>query len=94
MKVFTVYDNNGKILRGGFCSDLDFLKQANDGEFVMEGRADDVTQKIIDGKIFNKTQEEIEAEKPPEIPFEIQAAFITNEQWQKVLNRLEVLEAK
>jgi len=40
--------------------------------------------------------EEIEADNPTPIPIplEEQPALITNEQWQEVLNRLEVLEDK
>ena len=67
----------------------------------MEGMANDVSQKIenpgIAGKIVDKTPEEIEAEKPPEpepIPYEKQAAHITNEQWQDVLKRLDKVDSR
>lgn len=62
----------------------------------MEGIANDITQKIenpgVKGKIVSRTPEEIEAEKPPEVPFEKQPAPITNKQWQDIQSRLEVLE--
>lgn len=102
MKKFIVYNLDRKMLRGGGCSDKDFFLQARDGEFVMEGTANDVTQKIefdgldekgqpINPRVVNKTQEEIEADNPtpPEIPFEKRVAHITNKQWQDVLAKLK-----
>ena len=93
---YIVYNQKGKILRTGTCSNVDFLLQAGEDEFIMEGKANDARQKIVNGRIVDKTPQEIEADnpKPPKIPAEKQPARITNEQWQKVLNRLEVLEAK
>ena len=103
---FIVYDMIGKMLRQVSCpSNLRYL-QARDGEFVMEGIANDTTQKIkfdgldeegqpINPRIVNKTPEEIEAEKPPEpksILIEKQSANITNEQLQNILDRLDDLE--
>ena len=100
MKSFIVYNVQGKILRTGFCQDKNIYGQAGEAEFVMEGEADDITQKVINvgikGKIVDKTPEEIEADnpKPIEIPVEKQLANITNEQWQDVLDRFKKLEAK
>jgi len=93
---YIVYNQKGKILRTGTCSNVDFLLQAGEDEFIMEGTANDARQKIVNGRIVDKTPQEIEADNPtlPKIPIEKQPARITNEQWQKVLNRLEVLEAK
>jgi len=93
MKDFVVYAD-GKVLRSGSCQNDTFYLQAGDGEFVIEGKADDITQKIINGKVVDKTHEEIEAEKPPRIPKEKQPAMITNEQWQDVLDRLKKLETE
>lgn len=93
---YIVYNWNGKILRQVQCpsSQKDF--QARDGEFVMEGTANDVTQKIknpgIGGVVIDKTPAEIDSEKPPVISFEKQRAHITNEQWQDVLDRLDKLD--
>lgn len=98
MKKFIVYDNTGKILRTGGCSDKDFFLQARDGEFVIEGKANDVTQKVanpgIAGRVVNKTPEEIEADNPTPkpVPFEKRPAQVTNEQWQDVLGRLKKFE--
>jgi len=94
MTNFIVYNIKGKILRTGFCPEHILHLQAGDGEFVMEGIANDVSQKIVDGKIVDKTPEEIEADNPtpPEIPESKRLANITNGQWQNVLKRLEKLE--
>lgn len=51
MKNFIVYDpNSGEILRTGSCPDEDFELQ---GQYVMEGIADDSTQYWSDGNIVN-----------------------------------------
>lgn len=94
MKHFIVYNRQGKILRTGTCQKSTLLLQAQEGEFVMEGLANDVTQKIVNNKIINKTTEEIKADNPTPIPIplEKQFAHITNEQWKKVLNRLDKIE--
>jgi len=98
MKKFIVYNDEGKILRAGNCQDADFKRQAHSGEFVMKGEADAATQKIVAGEIVDKTPEEIEATdptvNPAPVPFEKQIAYITNKQWQDVLDRLAALEAE
>lgn len=88
MKTFIVYDSDGRILRTGTCQDNDFAKQAKAKEFVMEGTANDVTQKIVDGRVMNRTAEEM---PKPTFPAQVPAR-ITNEQWQDVLCRLRNLE--
>ena len=92
MKKFIIYNKNGQILRTGTCQNDTFHLQNQKDEFVMEGIANDVTQKIIKGKVIDKTLEEIEAEKPSEIPFEKSIVCITNEQWQAVQDRISNLE--
>jgi len=65
----------------------------------MEGKADDVTQKIINvgikGKVVDKTPQEIAEATyipvPEQTPFEKQPAHINNEQWQYVLDKLKKL---
>ena len=89
---FIVYDITGKILSTGSCPTSAFPKQAREGEFVMEGTASDVRQKIVKGKIVDKTPAEIKKDNPKT---EVQPpARITEEQWQFVLDRLSKLEAK
>jgi len=95
-KRFIIYDETGDIKRTGRCSDADFDKQARENEDIIEGVANDVLQKVVDGKIANKTPAEIEAQKPPEpesIPFEQQQAKITNTELQDIRSRLSKLEA-
>ena len=74
----------------------------------MEGKADDVTQKVIfDGfdkngqpvnpRVVDKTPEEIEKDNPlllkvVEMPENKRPAHITKEQWQDTLKRLDTLE--
>jgi len=101
MKNFIVYDEHGKILRTGFCQDNTFYLQAQDGEFVIKGKANAATQKVVgigvDGKVVDKTPEEIEAAKPPQpkqIPERQQTANITNEQLESIVQRLDKLETK
>lgn len=93
---YIVYNAKGKILRRVQCPPALSLLQAKDDEYVMEGIANDVTQKIVNDKVVDKTPEEIEVDNPtpPEIPFEKQTANITNEQWQDIKDRLVTLEAK
>ena len=107
MKNYIIYNQDGKIQRTGSCPENVFSLQAMNGDFVMEGKADDATQKIefdgfdeegqpINPKIVDKTPEEIKADNPMLIvmPFEKRSANITNEQLQNILNRLSTLETK
>lgn len=92
MKSYIVYDEEGKILRTGICPDEAFLKQAQTGEFVMEGAANDYFQKIVGGRVVDKTPEEIAEENPPEpvVPWEDQPARITNREWELVKDKLGI----
>lgn len=89
---YIVYDKAGKILRTIQCPETMRDAQTKEGEFIMEGEANDSKQKIVKGRIVNKTPKEIEAEKPPEISISQRPAHITNKQWQHVLKRLGKLE--
>ena len=89
---FIVHNAQGKILRTGKCLKRDFLRQAHAGETVLEGKADDAKQKIVAGKIANKTQAEIDADKPPQTKLEDMPANITNKQWQDMQDRITQLE--
>jgi hypothetical protein len=53
MKPFIVFKENGQILRSGNCSDDDFIHQALDGEFLIEGIANPVTQYISNGDVID-----------------------------------------
>jgi hypothetical protein len=98
---FIVYDATGQILRTGRCSREDLEAQAQLGEYILEGIANDLMQKIVDGKVVNKTPEEIAASGPPVVPLEKLPASITMEQWQTLnatltglLDRISKVEAR
>lgn len=93
---FVVYDSKGQIIRGGHCQSSTFAHQAREGEFVIEAVANDVRQKVVDGKIVDKTPEEIEIDNPKTKlkPHKKRRANITNEQLQGILDRLELLEKR
>jgi len=61
MKPFVVYDATGKILRTGNAPDISI--QALDGEFVIEGEADLMNDRVVDGVIVKKDAVEIEAQE-------------------------------
>lgn len=94
MKSFTIYNNLDEILRTGVCPNKDFKLQTQGAEKIIEGFCDTKRQKIVDDEIVDKTPEEIEADKPVEIPFEKRRAGITKGQWQEVLDRIRVLESE
>lgn len=89
---YIIYDKTGRILRVVDCSKTLKHLQAKEGEFIIEGFANDLTQKIVDGKVVDKTPEEIEIDDPPPLPPLETPILITKKQWQGVLKRLEVLE--
>lgn len=108
MKKYTIYNGEGKILRSGFCATAAFEKKAGDGEFIIEGIGNDVTQKVTNLgqygmkpigflKIIDKTPEEmvgIEIPKLRSLPFGKQSAHITNEGLADILKDIEDLKSK
>lgn len=56
MKSFVVYNDQGEILRTGACQDDDLSVQAGEGESVLEGEADDLTQMVVDGSVVDKPE--------------------------------------
>lgn len=56
---YIVYNSNGDILRIGNCKEIDLPNQARQGEYVLEGVANPVTQKVINGEVVDKSQDEI-----------------------------------
>ena len=59
MKNYIVYDESGTILRTGICPKNMVKIQAQKDEFIMEGIANDIEYRVINGKIVRKTEEEI-----------------------------------
>ncbi len=74
IKYFIVYDNNGKIIRSGTCPEFDFDNQAQDGENIIEGVADQLNQYVKNGNLTNL----------PDKPSKYHEFDYTNELW--VLN--------
>ena len=58
MKNFIIYDKEGTIKRIGVCPDNQVKIQPQENEFVIEGISDGISQKIVDGKIVDKTEVE------------------------------------
>ena len=104
---YIIYNEAGEILRVVQCSPAMSKIQPKEGEFIMEGTANGVTQKIkfdgldvndqpINPRVVNKTKEEIKRENPtiPKVPKSQKPAYITNKQWQDVLKRIDKLETR
>ena len=105
---FVLYNKTTrKITATGHCQPSAFDKQAGDGEFVLEGTANDVTQKVefdglddngqpINPRVVDKTSAEVERDNPKTKPkpAKKQRAKITNEQLQNILDRLTALELR
>lgn len=65
MKRFFVHDAEGNIVRTGVCADEDLRLQAREGQTVVEGEANDATQKFVDGVLVDKpgpTESEMKAD--------------------------------
>ena len=103
-KNYIVFNIDGKILRTGGCPEFLVEAQAHgEDEYVIEGITDDAVDKIeieefddkgklVKVKVKKKTQAELEAEKPVELPESKKRAVITIEKYQSILDRLEALE--
>jgi len=97
MKAYIIFDKkSGKITSTGACQDICFGYGLTENQAIIEGQANDVTQKVIDGKIVDKTPEEIEAEKPKpvEIPETERPMVVTKGQLESILKRIAALEMK
>lgn len=85
-----------KIIRTGSSPKSLVQAQAGHGEVAVEGKADDAIHKIdmSSGKpvVVNKTQAEIDADKPPVILPDAQAAHITKKDYDSIIARLDKLE--
>ena len=94
MKSFIIYHiSTGSIVKWGHCLDGDLeLQKQSEGEkllVVKKLRASYFNYKVVNNKIIKKPP----TEKPIPIPYEQQQAYVTNEQWQSILDRLDQLEA-
>ncbi len=107
MKNYIIFNDTKRISRTGSCPISMINLQAGDGEFVIEGIADSLTQKVdfdgldekgqpVNPRVVDKSSAEIERDDPVLIPIsdEKRSANITNEQYQALLRRVEKLEKK
>lgn len=68
---FTTYNDKGEILRMISCpADHVALQQLEEGEHALLGRADGDTQKIVEGRVVNKTKEEIQKDRKYKLHFD------------------------
>jgi|TARA_A100001015_G_C15014578_1_gene724846 hypothetical protein len=59
---YIIYDSDGKISRVGSCSADNWdLISVSSGETLMEGTADFITQKVVNGVIVSKSDSELAA---------------------------------
>jgi len=94
MKNFIVYNKKtGKILRTGICpSNMLSIQASEENEMVMEGQANDEYERIVDGKIVRKSDEEIAAIEKKKKP-DPQEQLIRNKM-NEILRRMAVQELK
>lgn len=58
MKKFIIYNtNDGTILRTGSCAESLFNLQAQEGESILEGEANQLTQMVSNGQLVDKPEE-------------------------------------
>jgi hypothetical protein len=81
MKQFIIYDASGIILRTGTCPDDAYSSQAGEGESVLEGTADDLTQKVVAGEIVNKTAVEMIGLPPYALTYPDSVAYEGGSSW-------------
>jgi len=85
VKNFVVYEEGGTILRSGVCAEADFVIQAQGGEFILEGVADDATQMVVDGKIVDKGYSVTDELKETNARLE-RDALLRESDWTQVLD--------
>lgn len=99
MKAYTVYNQQtSKIVKSGVCPDdmMDIQTGGDASLTVIEGHSRDDKQKVVNGRIVDKTHAEIEADKfvLPVIPEEDRSADITKGQLNSILENIELLRAR
>lgn len=62
MKHFIIYEMGGTIIGEGTCAADDLaIQRVEKGKFILEGVANSFTQKVVGGKVVDKTPAEITA---------------------------------
>ena len=62
-KKYTVYSDVGKIVKTVTCLPCDIQVNTKEGQFYVEGIGNSQIQKVVDGKIIDKTSQELATEK-------------------------------
>ncbi len=93
---YIIYNASGKILRTGSCPASMFELQKREDQFIIEGKADGRIKKIVDGKVVDKTPQEIANDNPPpkEMEYGDRRKFVTNKMWDDLIERINVIENK
>ena len=96
---FAIYDDHGAILRTGSCPPFMLDLQIRDGEHLLEGRADARRQKVVGGKVVDKSAEEMaeqharEAARMERYRTKDRPVTILSSEWTDLLARVQALEA-
>ena len=97
---FVIFEKvTGEIIRFGKCPEGDVKNQhLEDGQGILQGTANDVEDKIIEGEVVRRSEEEIVSRKeqflPTTLPEPDQPAMITRRELRSILTRLKALESK
>jgi hypothetical protein len=100
---FVIHDATGKILRTGKCPDAMIKLQAQEGEFVIEGIADDCLHCIVNGKIVERevpitrpapNYRQLRADAFPSIPDQLDAIWKGGEAAAEMKARIEAVKAR
>jgi len=94
MKSFIIYHRaNGEILRTGSCpNNMLSLQIRSFNEKLIEGRANDLTDKISNGKVISKSQEELAADEKANLPNPTE--LLIQQKMQQLLRTQAVEELK
>lgn len=90
MVQYAKYGDTGEILGMGICSEANLKHKEILGLKVVRGIADDRLHRIVDGKIVDKSPEDIEFILPPAEDRVV--ARIFQEDWDALVKRIEALE--
>lgn len=96
MKNYIVYDSAGEILRTGACPDEMVEMQAQDGEFVMEGRADDSRNYVLKGEIveFSPEMKAEKAAREQEMQAKRDIELLIAQKMDEIVRRQAIVELK
>jgi len=83
---FTIYNENGEILRIGSCPESMVDIQAQEGEFMLPVEATLDQHKVVDGQVVDKTQEEFNEYRI--VQQSMRKPFVVGTETDKELNQI------